>query len=116
MDFREMVSSKRWFPAGKSREPSRVNLLAMVLLVAKRRFPALRWWVREISPTSLKWLLPENSTDERVFSPLVGTWKVRRAVFEPSLRSGIVELWAWSVRLHVRRVRKRFIMPLIEGW
>ena len=65
---------------------------------------------------SLRCLLPENSTDERVFSPLVGIWKVRKVVFDPSLRSGVVELWAWSVRLQVSRVRKRFIMPLIEGW
>ena len=111
-----MVSSKRWSPGGKSREPFSAKLLAMVFLVAKRRFPVLRWWVRDISAMSLRCLLPENSTDERVFSPLVGIWKVRKVVFDPSLRSGVVELWAWSVRLQVSRVRKRFIMPLIEGW
>jgi hypothetical protein len=40
-DFREMVSSKRWSPGGKSREPFSAKLLAMVFLAAKRRFPVL---------------------------------------------------------------------------
>lgn len=57
--------------------------------------------------------MPERSKaiDESVFSSVVGTRKRARGVFEPSLRSGIVELWPWGVRHQVRRMRKSFI-----GW
>ncbi len=40
--LREMISSKRWFPRGKSREPFKVKLLVMVWLAANKRFPDLR--------------------------------------------------------------------------
>ncbi len=69
-----------------------MKLLVMVWLAANRRFPALRRWVREILAISLRCLLPENSIDERVFSSVVGIWKVRRGISVPSLNSGVVEL------------------------